>query len=318
MKRITFIIFTAVLFISTLSLSFAESTDVIVSIPEFDVSVNGELIDIEHSMYPVLSYKDVTYFPMTSDYLAGIGLELYFDSTDGLKINVKDEVGAFEQNFLGALIYPGSQHKAQIASFNIEVNGKTINNSEEEYPILLYNNITYFPMTWRFSVEEFHWDTEWSEVNGLSIDAVDLVKESDLNLREISSSIVDGVRIDDIEFDFESDENIIGEWHCVDFLESPLDFRSYKKSFTEDLNYESLIFAADGSLNKILRSGFNMPSQWTKGLILDGMTGPSTASRYIIVEAFNDEYLFVEFKNGDYNYNESQPDYYVYARGAKK
>lgn len=142
---------------------------VIVSIPKYDVWVNDVLIDTLHSQYPVISYKNITYFPMTSDYLAGIGLDLSFSATDGLKINVKDEIGILHQKFLGVYNILGSEHGAQVVTFNIEVNGKHINNSIEDYPVLLYKDITYFPMTWRFSVTEFMWTTKWSEDSGFSI-----------------------------------------------------------------------------------------------------------------------------------------------------
>ena len=178
MKKILFIVL-AILFLSVSS--FAENEEVVVAVPEFDVSVNGQIIDIEHSQYPVISYKNITYFPMTSDYLSGIGLGLKFTSAEGLKIDVKDEVGTFNQNFLGTSNILGSQHKAILAPFHIEVNGKVINNDAEEYPVLLYKNITYFPMTWRFAVEEFGWKTSWSEELGFGIKVGNTVTEVSSN-----------------------------------------------------------------------------------------------------------------------------------------
>lgn len=147
----------------------SKSNFVIITIPEYDVTVNGELIDTLHSQYPVIAYKNITYFPMTSDYLAGIGLDLKFSSLEGLKINVKNEVGALNQSFLGTYNILGSEHNAQLVPFDVEVNGKKIENDNEDYPVLLYKDITYFPMTWRFSVTEFGWTTKWSEESGFGI-----------------------------------------------------------------------------------------------------------------------------------------------------
>ncbi len=303
--------------VSSTSVNDSEVDYVIVTIPDFDVKVNGELIDTEHSQYPVISYKSITYFPMTSDYLAGIGLNLKFDSVEGLKINVKKDISALEQSFLGAENVLGSQQKAQIAAFPIEVNGKSVNNNLEEYPVLLYKNITYFPMTWKYAVEEFQWDTKWSDSDGLSIDAIDLVKESDIELRTVRSATIDDVRMDDVNFTFENDENILGEWHCVDILDNPLDFRPYEKSYFGELMYELLTFSRDGSVFEEFTNGFQKLNKWTKGLVLDAKNGYGTASRYFIVEAFGEEYLFVEFKNGDFQLREEEAGYYVFLRGDK-
>ena len=42
-----------------------------------------------------------------------------------------------------------------IGNTDITVNGKTINNDEEPYPLLVFRDVTYFPLTWRFAVDEF-------------------------------------------------------------------------------------------------------------------------------------------------------------------
>jgi len=145
------------------------SEDVIIEIPDFDVRVNGVLIDTEHSQYPLISYKNVTYFPMTSDYLTGIGLDLSFTSKEGLKLSLSDNLGQLEQKFLGANNILGSKDTARLVPFQVRVNGQTIDNSKEAYPVLLYKDITYFPMTWRFAVTEFGWTTSWSNEKGFAI-----------------------------------------------------------------------------------------------------------------------------------------------------
>ncbi|MCH4886325.1 hypothetical protein EZV73_02035 [Acidaminobacter sp. JC074] len=158
-----------IIILSFSMVTFAEDSSVTVVIPEFDVSVNDVVIDTAESQYPVIVYDDITYFPMTSDYLDGTALELSFDSESGLKLNSKDELGILEQNFLGASNRLGSKHKAMLVPFEVEVNGNVIDNNSEQYPLLLFKNITYFPITWRFAVEEFGWQTSFSTANGLSI-----------------------------------------------------------------------------------------------------------------------------------------------------
>ena len=36
---------------------------------------------------------------------------------------------------------------ASLAPFNIVVNGEVIDNSKEKYPLLLFRDVTYFPLT---------------------------------------------------------------------------------------------------------------------------------------------------------------------------
>lgn len=192
MKRLIISIIFITFILSMLEFNYADTESVEIVIPEFDVRVNGILIDTAHSQYPVITYKNITYFPMTSDYLVGIGLNLSFTGAEGLKINVKKEIGKLEQNFLGASNLVGSSHTAQITPFRVEVNGKVLNNAEEEYPILLYKNITYFPMTWRFAVTEFGWSTKWSASTGFGIIIEKEGEWEEINYVSIGDSIATG------------------------------------------------------------------------------------------------------------------------------
>ena len=42
-------------------------------------------------------------------------------------------------------------------------------NGNEEYPLLLFRDVTYFPLTWRFAVQEFGWSYYFDMTNGLVI-----------------------------------------------------------------------------------------------------------------------------------------------------
>jgi len=182
-------IFVIIFLFNLVSLSAFASETVDVTIVDYDVTVNGTRILTEESQYPVLSYKNITYFPMTSDYLSGLGLKLHFSSEEGLKISNSSSIGEFNQKFLGVDTILGSKVRADIAPFAISVNGTEINNSEEEYPILLYNNITYFPMTWRFARTEFKWITTWSEEEGFGIAVNGVVNQSPEENKSIDTPI---------------------------------------------------------------------------------------------------------------------------------
>ena len=52
---------------------------------------------------------------------------------------------------------------------------------------------------------------------------------------------------------------------------------------------------------------------WTKGFVLRKWN--STACAYEIQIIDGVEYLFIEWKSGDYIYGGMEPDYYVFKRG---
>lgn len=165
MKKIVSMI---VMLIFITSLSFAEDS-VTVVIPEFDITINDVKIDVAGSQYPMISYKGVTYIPMTSDYVSGLGLDSSWNSETGLNITKSVEAGLIKQTFLGASNVLGSQQEAQLVTFPVKVNGYYIDSKLEEYPLLLFRDITYFPMTWRFANDEFDWLTEWDVTTGFKL-----------------------------------------------------------------------------------------------------------------------------------------------------
>lgn len=151
----------------TSSIIFGETIEVSVEVPEFEVSLNGEVIDSDHSIYPVFVYKDLTYFPMTSDFVKGLGLRLHFDGKSGIEIN-KGSVSVFNQEFMSHEPQD-KMFKASLVTFPIHINGKLIDNKNEPYPLLMYKDITYFPMTWRFAHDEFGLDYRYTNTSGLAI-----------------------------------------------------------------------------------------------------------------------------------------------------
>ncbi len=145
----------------------AAGQNVQVHLPAFKVSLNGVGIDNRYSQYPLIVYKDITYFPMTYYDCRFLGLESAWDNNRGLTI-VKTDVNWGYHQYESA-IRNAPTHGAQLASFKITVNGQAIDNSVEAYPLLLFRNVTYFPITWRFAVEEFGWQYSFTPNNGLVI-----------------------------------------------------------------------------------------------------------------------------------------------------
>jgi ABC-type microcin C transport system permease subunit YejE len=131
----------------------AKSNSVRVTLPDYKVSINNTIIDNTYRKYPIITYKGVTYFPMTYYDCRFIGLENTWDNKTGVKLDKTGIAGAYRD-------YKGTTKNkkvdtAKMATFNIKVNGKNINNSKEKYPFLTYRNVTYFPMTWNYCSQEF-------------------------------------------------------------------------------------------------------------------------------------------------------------------
>lgn len=58
----------------------------------------------------------------------------------------------------------------RVADFPVTFNGVLVKSEQRTYPLLVFRDVTYFPLTWRFAVDEFHWDYHFSQTAGLTID----------------------------------------------------------------------------------------------------------------------------------------------------
>jgi len=144
------------------------------TLPKFDITLNGMKIKNNDRLYPFIVYpfivyKNITYFPMTYYDSRFLNLETRWETKKGLMVLKNSELGEYitETTKIGhpTMIYP------TIAEFDIYVNNKKINNQSETYPLLTYKDITYFPMTWRFGVDEFKWEYKFTNENGLVINS---------------------------------------------------------------------------------------------------------------------------------------------------
>ncbi|AQS58631.1 DUF5050 domain-containing protein [Desulforamulus ferrireducens] len=171
MKKITWVLLIATLILSCFCSQavFAAQRDVTVNIPTFDVTLNGLKIDNSTNQYPLIVYKNITYFPMTYYDSRFLGLESQWDKNTGLTI-VKTGANWEYYKYPSPVKNAGS-YTAQIAPFQVTVNGRKIDNSNEEYPLLVFRGVTYFPLTWRFAVDEFGWEYSFDQNNGLVINA---------------------------------------------------------------------------------------------------------------------------------------------------
>jgi hypothetical protein len=124
------------------------------------------------NQYPLLEYKNIAYFPMTWDYGELLNLNTSWSQEKGLEIGQGDPgQWKFFQRDENRDTRNGIYQTARIADSPVTVNGKPIDNAKEEYPLLVFRDVTYFPLTWRFAVDEFGWRYLYDDSKGLLIDA---------------------------------------------------------------------------------------------------------------------------------------------------
>lgn len=146
-----------------------EVNSVNVRLPSFPVQINGVVIDPYKANYPPIVYKDITYFPLTWDYTRTLGIAYTWSESEGLRI---DTYGLRNQLRPAPDTNGDNKNKtyvAELVSYPVLINGKLIENGSEEYPLLSFRNITYFPMTWRFMHDEFQMVLSWDDQTGFTV-----------------------------------------------------------------------------------------------------------------------------------------------------
>lgn len=156
-------------------ISAKENKEVEVSIPSFDVKVNGVKFENQNNQYPLLFYKQIVYFPMTYDYSRFLGIKAnWYDKQKVLFVGVADnkseKLSLMKREDLNRFKYNASIVDYDIAINTVEQRAFWDNN-EQEYPVLNFRNITYIPLTWNVAVEELGWQYEWDSMSGLSINS---------------------------------------------------------------------------------------------------------------------------------------------------
>ncbi len=164
--------------------AYAKETAVL---PAFDVHFNGNKVESTYREYPLLVYKDITYFPMTYFDSRHLGLVTEWDGESNTltisKKNINSVLTAYKSENKNI-----KNNSINICNFNIIVNGKEIDNKNEPYPLITFRDVTYFPLTWRFAVDEFGWEYSFDNENGLTINSANhRVKMLDLSALEMNS-----------------------------------------------------------------------------------------------------------------------------------
>lgn len=134
-----------------------------------EVRLNETLVNNINSDYPLLKYKNITYFPLTWDYCRFLGLDIIWGKDVGLIINQSDSFDYKVSEETNTINQLNAQLPVVIPQYTITINGAKIVHEKEKWPFINYKGITYFPLTWRFAVDMFGWDYSWSKEKGLVI-----------------------------------------------------------------------------------------------------------------------------------------------------
>ncbi len=216
----------------------AADAAVSVTLPTFDVTLNGTVIENANRQYPLLVYKDITYVPMTYHDCRFLGLETTWSQKDGLGIIKSGMSGAYYEDT--AAKKNNKKATAQVVTGKVAVNGKQINNSREQYPLLLYRDVTYFPLTWRYAVDEFGWKYHFDSKNGLVISSTNQKTDS-VTLKDGRDAEYNG----DINFDFAIDaKNLYYQGKKGEVYQRPLNDwgNDAKRNVVAEIPYEDMYF----------------------------------------------------------------------------
>lgn len=153
-----------------------------VTLPDFDVTINGRVWDNQYNRYPLLVYKDITYFPMTYENARFLGLKSAWYPNE-----YNEKLATFFVGFNGQNSVPfdidmyrteeinPKEMKAKIADYQLAVNtvdtAAFIDSKILQYPVLNFRFVTYFPLTWHFAVDEFGWTYQYDAQQGLVINS---------------------------------------------------------------------------------------------------------------------------------------------------
>ena len=174
----------SIIILSLASNVYAKETAVL---PAFDVHFNGNKVDSTYREYPLLVYKDITYFPMTYFDSRHLGLVTEWDGESNTLTISKKNINSILTAYKSENKHT-TKNDVTICNFNIIVNRKDIDNKTEPYPLLTFRDVTYFPLTWRFAVDEFGWEYSFDSESGLNINSANhRVKMLDLSALEMNS-----------------------------------------------------------------------------------------------------------------------------------
>lgn len=167
-KRICCAFLVAALLVAAFPFSAFAASSVVVSLPKFPVTLGGQTISPQNEEYPFIVYKDITYLPLTYYGCQLLGLYSEWTRQTGLSIS---DLGAKGKYVSTPNVSSNTGRlTAKIATGPITINKTSIDNTKQQYPFLLFRDITYIPMTWNNMHDILGCEYSFDSKNGLVID----------------------------------------------------------------------------------------------------------------------------------------------------
>lgn len=118
---------------------------------------------------------------------------------------------------------------------------------------------------------------------------------------------------DNINIPFFLDDSVLGTWKVRDFVLTTETFDSSKQNFPEEgLFFKQVEFKKGGSAIALYGQKAPYGLFWTKGFLLDKKNEIAEAYEIRVLDSV--EYLFIEWKSGDYTFGGRKPYWYVFIR----
>lgn len=118
-------------------------------------------------------------------------------------------------------------------------------------------------------------------------------------------------RRDNVDLPFVPDKAVFGKWRAIDYVCDKNTFDPSSSYWKEDLFFKDIIFREDGKAD-VHYGEEPYTLDYTNGLLLDKRMEFAHAYETAVIDGV--EYLFIEWKNGDYAFGGRKPDSYVFLR----
>lgn len=188
---VTLLLFALTLFPSA-AFAATPGTKVTATIPTFKVTMNGQVVDNTYRQYPFLVYNDITYFPMTYWDMRFLGVSNTWSAETGSVIVADGTSSEYKPTLTD--VKNKTKNTAVVNTGAFKVNGKVIDNAKEQYPILSFRDVPYFPLTWSWC-QEFGWNISFDGTNGLAVNTTKQTPSKNVNNEPATSNTTEVYKI---------------------------------------------------------------------------------------------------------------------------
>ena len=159
---------------------------------DFPIVVNGNKVDNNSREYPFIFYNSITYFPMTYEDCALLGVENTWTAETGNILTKTTPSGQYRSYIspVDCEVAPGTL--AMIAENPITVMGNLLNNTAEQYPVLNYKNVLYFPLTYSWG-QAFGWTIDFHPNRTLEVTTADFEKKGSYFIYKIDGDAIETI-----------------------------------------------------------------------------------------------------------------------------